>query len=177
MLGFCYWFFSFIPQSSGMLFALFLPYETQLHFFFLWSNLWLILWMFYVDLNRKKSYSLLPGYKVCGVSRPPLIRLFGSFASLFIFCPNALSWTERNILNYLLSVCSHLCCKGCCSLTRCAFITAEFCSLWTLAFSINQSFVVFFCAFRSALYPVTHQEQNRYFLLLLFVCICLVESA
>lgn len=162
-----------------MLFALFLPYETQLHFFFFfwWSNLWLILWMFYVDLNRKKSYSLLPGYKVCGVSRPPLIRLFGSFASLFIFCPNALSWTERNILNYLLSVCSHLCCKGCCSLTRCAFITAEFCSLWTLAFSINQSFVVFFCAFRSALYPVTHQEQNRYFLLLLFVCICLVESA
>ena len=42
-------------------------------------------------------YSLLSGYKDCDVSRHPLIMSFGSFVSLFIFCPIVLSWIESSI--------------------------------------------------------------------------------
>ena len=57
-----------------------------------------------MDLKRK-LYSFLSGYKDGDVPRPPLTMLLGALVPLFIFCPTALSWVERSMLNYLIFVC------------------------------------------------------------------------
>lgn len=121
--------------------------------------------------------SLLSVYKVCDVSRSPLLMtLFGSFRSLLIFCLLALSWTESGMLNYLIvhfDFFLHLlqrpllCCLGC--IHNC----------WM--FFVNpglqpQPVLCPVLCFQSASYPVIYQDQKWYFLLsLLLVYICLVR--